>query len=352
MFVSLRSIPDHEILSRTSALVAQERKLTLSLLLHLNEVERRKLHLKGGHATLFAYCTSALGYSASAAMRRIQAARCIARFPGVHGLLESNQVNLSMLSRVASILTPENNAAILSRICGKSQREVEAVVAEYQPLATVPRDRVRTVVVRVPLELTVAPNCRNGNKPEPGGAGTSGTGIAELDYRNDNKPEIAEAALSIPQAQPSHSAPAKEKTHKRAVIQFSAGEAFMDKMERVRSIAAHRLPANASFEAGLRSDDGSFHRARGSECASRTPPGAKTESTTGDRRASHAEERAAGEKPGVAAQHPGPGPGRGIRARQAAVHIRELGRPALRVRTRAADRSHPTRCARWSEHRR
>jgi 5-methylcytosine-specific restriction endonuclease McrA len=35
---------------------------------------------------------------------------------------------------------------------------------------------------------------------------------------------------------------------RRALIQFSASEAFMAKVERVRSLAWHRLPANASLE--------------------------------------------------------------------------------------------------------
>jgi hypothetical protein len=56
--------------------VARERKVTLGVLLLLVEMERRRLH-RERYSSLFAYCTDRLGYSRSAAGRRIAAARCL-----------------------------------------------------------------------------------------------------------------------------------------------------------------------------------------------------------------------------------------------------------------------------------
>ena len=147
--MSLRSLSDSHVLSRIRELVRQERDTTLLVLEHLNEIERRRLHLKRGFQSLYDYCTSGLGYSSSAAHRRIQTARCVARFPAVSDLLQKNEVNLSTITQVYRNLTEDNHGELLSRIRGRSQREVEAILAEYQPGA-LPRDRVRTVVVRVP----------------------------------------------------------------------------------------------------------------------------------------------------------------------------------------------------------
>ncbi|HEU4365786.1 MAG TPA: hypothetical protein VFT13_10035, partial [Candidatus Krumholzibacteria bacterium] len=94
---------------------------------------------------MFAFCTSALGYSESDAGRRIQAARCIARFPDVYALLESNAVTIAAISRVASLLTADNKDGILSRIQGRTLDEVDAIVAQYRPRAALPRDRVDRV---------------------------------------------------------------------------------------------------------------------------------------------------------------------------------------------------------------
>lgn len=102
----LQSLSDQEILSRIHELAVRERSLTRAVLLHLNEIERRRLHLKLGYASMFDYCTSGLGYSSSAAARRIRTTRCIARFPEVFVLLEANEVNLSTVSRCRGCLRP------------------------------------------------------------------------------------------------------------------------------------------------------------------------------------------------------------------------------------------------------
>src|SRR5512145_1584980 len=54
---------DDDSLSRLSALVQQERRLTVAVLVHLAEVERRGLHLVRGCSSLFAYCVQRLGFS-------------------------------------------------------------------------------------------------------------------------------------------------------------------------------------------------------------------------------------------------------------------------------------------------
>jgi hypothetical protein len=60
MFESLRSHSDHKILTDTDAIIVQDRKLTLRLLVHLHEIERRKLHLTRGYGSMFVYCTTQL----------------------------------------------------------------------------------------------------------------------------------------------------------------------------------------------------------------------------------------------------------------------------------------------------
>ena len=74
---SLSGLSDGELLSRVKDLVARERAVTLEILVHLIEVERRRLHVGLGYASMFEYATRHLGYSESAAARRIRVARCI-----------------------------------------------------------------------------------------------------------------------------------------------------------------------------------------------------------------------------------------------------------------------------------
>jgi 5-methylcytosine-specific restriction endonuclease McrA len=246
MSVSLRSVSDQEILSRTSALAAQDRKLTLSLLLHLNEVERRKLYLKSGHGSMFDYCTSHLCYSEPSAVRRIKTARCLARFPELYALLESGEVNLSTVSTVAKILKPENCEKIIARIRGKSQREAQAVVAEYEPRAMLPPDRVRAVFVPV-TSASVSADLGQIHLRSDGKKSSSSDGTNENDGERESDGTTASTQVAVAGAAQTEGA-ASTQFQRCALIQFSAREAVLTQLERVRSIASHRLAPNASME--------------------------------------------------------------------------------------------------------
>jgi hypothetical protein len=152
--MSLSSLNDRELLARLESLCRREREVTLDVLRHLNEVERRKLHLRLGYSSMFAYCTQALRYSESAAGRRIAAARCMRRVPRVEALLERREVSLMSVGLIERVLTPENASELLERIRGKSKLEVERVVAECRPVVVV-RDRVRPIQVPVPAAVLV-----------------------------------------------------------------------------------------------------------------------------------------------------------------------------------------------------
>ena len=109
MTTALRSLSNSDLLKSTKQVVARERRITIEVLQHLCEVDRRTLYLELGHSSMFTYCTDELGYSVSAANRRISTARCLARFPEVLPLLITGEVNLSTVTQVARIMTPQNS---------------------------------------------------------------------------------------------------------------------------------------------------------------------------------------------------------------------------------------------------
>jgi hypothetical protein len=149
VFGSLRSVSPQQILKNTELIVAQDRKLTLRLLEHLYEIDRQKLYLEQGFASTFEYCTKHLKLSEPSAARRIRTARCVARYPQLHPLLESGELNLTVVAMVSKYIKPDNVDEIIARIKGRSKRHVEKIIAEYAPRAAVPADRVRMMVVAV-----------------------------------------------------------------------------------------------------------------------------------------------------------------------------------------------------------
>jgi hypothetical protein len=95
-------VSDRELLSRIESLARKEHATTIEILLHLNEVERRRLHLMLGYGTMFAFA----------------------------GVLDDGDVT-----------------ELIDTIRGKSQRDVERIVAKHRPVVEI-RDRVRPVRMR------------------------------------------------------------------------------------------------------------------------------------------------------------------------------------------------------------
>jgi hypothetical protein len=119
-----------------------ERRLEVQVLLGLIELDRRKLFLDWGYASLFAYCVERLGYCESSAGRRIAAARAMRRFPRIEGMLLSGEARLSAVAMVAVEL--ERDESVLEEIRGKTLREVEEVLARRGKIPR-RRDHVRAV---------------------------------------------------------------------------------------------------------------------------------------------------------------------------------------------------------------
>ncbi len=59
----MKNLNAQELLARTKNLVAQERKLTVLLIEHLEEIQRRMLYAEMGYASLWEFATQELGLS-------------------------------------------------------------------------------------------------------------------------------------------------------------------------------------------------------------------------------------------------------------------------------------------------
>jgi hypothetical protein len=240
---ALSGLSDRELLARVKALVAQERATTLDILAHLNEVERRRLHLGLGYPSLFEYCTRHLGYSKSAAGRRIHAARCVRDYPEVYGLLEKNEVNLITVSLIASILTESNAKDLIAKVRGKTQGEVEEIVATYRPPVSM-RDRARPVCVAVAEPVAGRPvNSGQGCSITPtGGSEISPNAAAASHAGGQSQAGTEPQALQKASTQPSDEHPASPTPciERKFLVQFVASAQFMQKFERAKALLSNR----------------------------------------------------------------------------------------------------------------
>ena len=116
---SLTKLTDNELVRRLERLCGTEREILVTVLRYLIEVESRELYLLRGYSSLHEFCTGHLKYSSTAAGRRIGAARCVKRYRCVASMLLRGEINLSVLSLVAGMLTEGNYRDILSRMKGR-----------------------------------------------------------------------------------------------------------------------------------------------------------------------------------------------------------------------------------------
>jgi 5-methylcytosine-specific restriction endonuclease McrA len=134
--MNLKHLSDEALLSQTKGSVSREREMTLLVLHHLKEVERRRLFATLGYSSLFDYATRELGYCAAAACRRIDAMRLLKEMPKLEEKVQEGKLTLSTLARAQSFFKKEKTALnrgqsteqkiqLMESLENKSTREVE-----------------------------------------------------------------------------------------------------------------------------------------------------------------------------------------------------------------------------------
>jgi 5-methylcytosine-specific restriction endonuclease McrA len=145
---NISNLSDNDLIQETKSLVQEERRVNILILRHLQEFETRKLHLILGFPSLFEYAVKELGYSESAAYRRIQAMRLTRKVPEVEGKIASGALNLTVAAQVQSFFANEKKSnhhyskeeasELIRHLENKSTREVERVLVEINPRTAKP----------------------------------------------------------------------------------------------------------------------------------------------------------------------------------------------------------------------
>jgi len=133
LHTSFEGVPSSALTARLYEIRRQERSLLVEFLHTLAEVERRRVHLDLAFPSLFAFLREHLGCSKAAAFRRSTAARLLVRFPEAEaGPFE-----------------------VLDRASGRTEDEVQALVASY-----LPREAPADLLRRLPSSGRSGPETR------------------------------------------------------------------------------------------------------------------------------------------------------------------------------------------------
>ena len=223
----LALLSSSELLARTHKLVEHSRNSEAELLLHLGEIDERRLYLERAFRSMFAFCIGELRFSEAAAYDRIMVARAGRQLPTVIEALRSGQVHLTGLRLLVPHLTPATDRELLAQAAGKSKREIEELVARLAPQPPVP-----TVVRKLPDRANLSPE-------SPAFSFDTAIGVAP----SESSPALVFAPPSAPA--PRHDerrpviAPLAEDIFK---FQFTVSRACRDKFRQAQDLLRHRIP--------------------------------------------------------------------------------------------------------------
>jgi hypothetical protein len=203
---ALASLCNEQLLSATREILRRACVVEADLLVHLAEIEERRLHLEMACSSMFAFCVMKLGFSEDATYNRLGVAHAGRHFPAILDALRSGEVHLSGLRVLVPRLTAENHCQLLARAAGKSKREIEELVAALAPKPPVP-DVMRKL-------------------PRSARSETAQLALASATARRVEQPRAI--------------APLSEDTFK---VQFTASRGLRDKLRQAQDLVRHRLPS-------------------------------------------------------------------------------------------------------------
>jgi hypothetical protein len=235
----VESLSSSDLRSATHDLVRKSNGGEADLIVHLGEIDERKLYLDWSFSSMFGFCLGELGFSEDVACNRINVARAARTMPVILEALRSGKVHLAGLRLLAPHLTTENQEKVLAEAAGKSKRQIEELVARLSPQPAVP-----TMVRKL---------------PDRGNSAFASPNSFAAAAPVETAPAFAFAAPTAPASAPArrrgdHRAnvtPLAEETYK---FQFTASRACHDKFRRAQELLRHRVPdgdAAVIFEKAL-----------------------------------------------------------------------------------------------------
>ncbi len=234
MRVHAAQLSDQALLAQVQDLAQREREATIALIVHLAELDGRRLYLAEGYSSLFKYCTDVLHLAEHATYNRIEAARAVRRFPVLLEHLAAGWVTLSAVRLLAPHLTTENHRDMLARARQKSKREIEELVARVHPQPPVP-DVVRKLPTR-PQAVSPAALPAGAQDPESAprdhDAGEFLLAVAPS----------AMAASPVPPAPTARRAAVSPLAPQRYKIQFTASAESCAKLREAQALLRHQIP--------------------------------------------------------------------------------------------------------------
>lgn len=132
-----------------------ERNIMHLVILHIQEIDRRKLFLGLGYSSLFDYLVNGAKYSAASAQRRIEAARLMNEVPTISKQLQTGDLNLSQIGELQKAVKQaerihqvkvekQMKAELVQQVLKQDKANTQQICASSLNIPVIEDERVRT----------------------------------------------------------------------------------------------------------------------------------------------------------------------------------------------------------------
>lgn len=153
--MDFRKMNNNELEVSFHQAVKSERNIMHLVILHLQEIDRRKLFLGLGYASLFDYLVNGAKYSAASAQRRIEAARLMNEVPTISDKLQSGDLNLSQIGEIQKSVKhaervhqvkvdKSTKAALVEQVLKQDKTTTQQICATSLNIPVIEDERVKT----------------------------------------------------------------------------------------------------------------------------------------------------------------------------------------------------------------
>jgi len=164
--MNLEKLNDQDLLTLSKEKVQAERNLTIEVIELLQEIYKRRLHLKRGYSSLHEYCVKELKYSDGAAFRRIKTMKLVEEMPEIKKTIETGALSLSTASQLQKAFESkgvqkkpfniEMKQSLLAQVENQSRRQTEIIIAQISPEVISKPEKVTFInATQVRLELVI-----------------------------------------------------------------------------------------------------------------------------------------------------------------------------------------------------
>jgi hypothetical protein len=230
---AIAGLSDNELVASTRELVNQSRCFEAELLVHLGEIDGRRLYRERAFPSMLSFCIGELGLSADVAYSRIFVARAARALPAMIEALRSGAVHFTGLRLLTPHLTADNHAAVLARAAGKKKEEIEELVAELAPRPPVP-----TIVRRIPPSGQPAVAVSVEQTDEAATPHPNGETVAATEPPSQKGSATKSVAFAAPGNGRDVVAPLSVDAYR---VQFTGPRAFRDKLRKAQGLLRHRF---------------------------------------------------------------------------------------------------------------